>query len=557
MDLFVNPENSVTLDPENRNLFEAEVQSIVDDSVDQWNGQSSIALRKNVTSGVNQLELNEIYFSSDNIFGSGVIGLTMVNFNDTNGEISSADIILNNNFDFSTDPLSRNFLGNVITHELGHFVGLGHGQVVGSTMFYDLSLGQHKISEDDKSGIYSLYPSGDPGKGSLSGTIVGSKKLVQVFGAQVQAISVKTGKVMGASVSELDGKFKIDGLPTDDQYVLYTSPIKQMGLPSNYTKAKSDFCESSTKYRGSFFQSCGSSSEGFPQAVRLNSSSLDVGRITIRCGLDTPPDYMQNKNITPASFDLTENTSTGLGGSFVGFFSAAELLPPGTSDYFKLNFTQVDNWAIYSSKPIYLEVKVMNQAFYSAFKANVQISRVATAEVLQSIPYIQEPDGWVNLETIERMEINVSNPSDNEFEVKISPAVITTSFPQAAPGIQSFSKSELFPSYTDAQENLYFYLVTATIVQKNVDGTFTQIASKNDLLSDNTNCPDAMNTYALTNYSAKGTSSNSERKSGGGCGIVVDQGQGPGSGKGPGGFLVGLLLCFIIANVLSRYSKMA
>jgi hypothetical protein len=70
-------------------------------------------------------------------------------------------------------------------------------------------------------------------------------------------------------------------------------------------------------------------------------------------------------------------------------------------------------------------------------------------------------------------------------------------------------------------------------------------------------CTDAINTYALTNFSAKGISSNSDRKKVAGCGTVVDSNDGAGGGGGPGGFMVGLLLCFIISYALSRYSKMA
>jgi predicted Zn-dependent protease len=553
VDIFVNSQND-------QGLSEPLVQSIAESSIGEWNGQSRINLRKNTTTGKDQADLNELYFSSDSsIFnGSGVVGITLVGFNESNGEIASADILISDNYFFSTDPTAANYLGNVITHEAGHFLGLGHGQVAGSTMFYALSRGQNKISDDDKAGLYSLYPNGDTTKGVLSGTVVGGKGLALVFGAHVQAISVKTGKVMGASVSELNGKFKIDGLPQDDQYLIYTSPIKQLGLPANYANVRSDFCESSAKYRGSFFQACGSSSEGFPEAVRLNSASVDTGYITIRCGLDTPPEYIQNKSVS-SNFDINNYTGSGLGGSFVGFFSTSETQQSGVLDDFKINFSNVADWnAIYPNSNLYLELKVMNQAFYSALKANVSISvrrGLADVDVTPVTPkYSQGADGWVNIDTVMRVPISRSVPSDNDFEIKISPEIMDfTHYPSGIP----FSKSDLLPSYTDMQEGLYFYLVTATVVKDNGNGTFTQVASKNDLLSDNTMCTDAINTYALTNFSAKGISSNSDRKKVAGCGTVVDSNDGAGGGGGPGGFMVGLLLCFIISYALSRYSKMA
>lgn len=546
VDIFVNSDNGL-------GLSGPTVQSIAASSIAEWNGHSNVTLRKNVTTGKGQSEFNELYFSNDsNVFnGSGVVGVTQVGFREENGEILEADILINENFVFSTDPLDVSFLGNVITHEVGHFLGLGHGQVIGTTMFYALTRGQHEVADDDKAGLYSIYPTSDATKGTLSGTIIGSKNLSNVFGAHVQAISVKTGKVMGAGISEINGKFSIAGLSQNDQYLIYTSPIKQLGLPTNYASVRSDFCEASKKYRGSFFQSCGPSSEGFPQAVRLNSSAVDVGNITIRCGLDTPPEYIQNKSVTPAVFDLNSYTQSGLGGSFVGFFSASEMQHAGATDYFKIDFSDVDWTSVSNSTSLYLELKISNQTFYSPFKALVNIKRGAASYDVAP-DYVQEADGWLNIDTVERISINRALPSDNEFEIKISPE--SMEFPRFPSGIP-YTKGDLLPSYLDLQDSLYFYLVTATVVKDNGDGTFTQVASKNDQLTDNQLCPDAVNTYALTNYSAKGTSSSSDRKKGAGCG-TVDFNNG-GSSSGPGGFMVGLMFSFIISYALSRYSKMA
>ncbi|MBC7540393.1 MAG: matrixin family metalloprotease [Bacteriovorax sp.] len=575
VDIFVNTQND-------QGIAGSDVQTIATSSLREWNNLANITIRTNTTTGKNQDDLNELYFSKEpSIFnGTGVIGITLVGYSETSGEIVSADILISDNLifstfsRFSTDITSTYYLGNVITHEAGHFLGLGHGQVAGSTMFYALTRGQNKVDEDDKSGLYSIYPTGDTTKGALTGTIVGGKNLALVFGAHVQAISVKTGKVMGAAISELNGKFKIDGLPKDDQYLIYNSPLKQVGLPTTYANARSDFCESSSKYRGSFFQSCGSSSEGFPEAVRLNSSLVDTGNITIRCGLDTPPDYFQNKSISPSSFNINSNTNSGLGGSFVGFFTSSEIqqskIPlTDVKDSFLINFSNFQQWDSLSTLPLYVELKVTNQAFSSVFKALVNVKRqkndfsptyVQSADGSVNIDtfvsgsvqwdslnkYVLAPDGWVNVDSTVRIPISRLDPSDNNFEIKISPNFSNT--PSGIP------VTDLF---TDLQESMYFYLVTATIVRKNLNGTFTQVSSKNDLLSDNTMCPDAVNTYALTSFSAKGASSSSDRKAAG-CGTVIDTSNGAGgSGGGPGGFMVGILLCFIVSYALSRYSKMA
>ncbi len=120
---------------------------------------------------------------------------------------------------------------------------------------------------------------------------------------------------------------------------------------------------------------------------------------------------------------------------------------------------------------------------------------------------------------------------------------------------------DYFPSFSEFKDDLYFYLVMATIVKKNDDQSFTHVASRIDNLSDNSLCPDAINTYALTNYSVQKTSSSSstmtdsERKKVAGCGSV-EINDGGASGGGPMSLMVGLLMSFILYYGLSRYSKL-
>lgn len=546
VDIYVNSQNSQGLD-------EATVQAIASSSISQWNNVAKIFLRKNTTVNQGQQDFNELYFSTDATFfgGTGVIGITQVGFRESSGEILEADIVINDNFAFSSTSTDPSYLGNVVTHEAGHFLGLGHGQVVGSTMFYALSRGQHETNSDDKAGLHSLYPSGNLTMGALSGTIIGGKNLSPVYGAHVQAISVKSGKVIASSLSEANGSFRIDGLPQNDQYLLYTSPIKQLGLPSNYATVKSDFCDSSKKYRGSFFQSCGSNSEGFPQAIRLNNSLMEVGKITIRCGLDVPPEYFQTKGAIQAQFDLNSFSQNGLGGSFVGFFSDAEMASGTAQDKFRLNLSSITDWdTVSSATSLYVHLKIMNQSLYSPFKAGVSVSRSGVTSAVNP-QYNQEADGWLNIETDLYIPINRATSSDNDLSVSITPEDMRTSLPAGIP----YSRADYFPSLDEFGDPFYFYLAIADIVKGNGDGTYTQVSTRNDVLSDNRSCPDAINTYSLTNYSARGTSTESgDRKKGAACG-TVDMDNDPSGGSG--GFMVGLILSFIFSYALSRYSKLA
>jgi hypothetical protein len=551
IDIFVNSSNT-------QSFSTSTADSIVGDAIAQWNGKSRLTLRQYSTAATAQDNLNEVYFSTDpNLFGGGsmVVGVTQVYFKNNTGEIIEADILLNDNYGFSTNQLASNYLGNVITHEMGHLLGLGHSQVIGSTMFYSLSRGQNQLDPDDKAGIYSIYPNGDSTKASLTGKMIGGASLVSVYGAHVEAISLKTGKIAGSSISDVDGRFTIDGLDKNDQYYIYNSPVIQSaGLPSRFDNARNDFCTSSKKYRGSFFQGCSSSNEGYPQVISLNSTKVDVGNVTIRCGLDVPVNYISLKNDLTNTFDLQDGVLAGLGNSFIGYFSNQEMALNSVSDQFKmdLSFMSESDWlSLAPSGNLFVELKILNQSFYSTFKANIDVTRPQGSHYGVS-KYTQASDGWLNIESIIRVPIIRADPSDNVFSITVTPENMTsTKFPT---GLVSLStKDDYFPAAEKFEDSLKFYLVSASIVKDNGSGGYDFVNYKNKQWSDNTSCPDAANTYALTNYSATGIPSSSKKKSNGiGCGTVDLDG---GPGNGPGGFFIGLILSLILCTLASVITK--
>ena len=539
VDIYFNSQNSNGLD-------EASIQTIAFNSTSQWNGLSRISLRKNSTAGKNQAGLNEVYFSNDpSIFnGAGVLGVTQVSFKQDTGEILGANVLVNDTMSlFSLDSTSQNFLGNVFTHELGHLLGLGHGEVLGSTMFYVLSLGQYELAADDKAGIYSTYPNADVNKKTINGKMIGGSNLIPIFGTQVQAVSLKTGQVIAAGISDINGNFSIDGLPINDQYYLYSRALSTTGLPTNYTTLKSDFCESSKSYRGSFFQSCGASSAGFPQAISIINNDVNVGQVTVRCGLDVPPNYIQNKGSTTLPFILPMINGGHIGNTFVGYFSNQELAQnPIVPDQFKINLSSLSNadWSSISAGTLFLELKVLNQIFYSPYKNTVVIRRPSTT--LYPVAISPQSDGFLNLDIISRIPIDRANLSENDFTVIITPQTNIFNIAGYFPGYSSS------PAPTNFQDDLFFYLFTANIVTSSDGGvTFTPASSKNYSLSDNSSCPDAMNTYALTSYNSRGISSTNDRKSSLSCGSIEEIDK---DGNGPKGFLVGLLIAIVFSLIL-------
>jgi Matrixin len=109
---------------------------------------------------------NVVVFRDDTwAYGPQVLGLTTVVFAPDTGEIFGADMEINTK-DMEPiafrDPVDKgvyDFL-SVVTHEAGHFLGIGHSDSKGSTMFarYDKGeIHQRILSPDDVNAVCTIY----------------------------------------------------------------------------------------------------------------------------------------------------------------------------------------------------------------------------------------------------------------------------------------------------------------------------------------------------------------------------------------------------------------
>lgn len=201
--------------------------------------------------------INTLRFVGSNIT-AGVFAVTITTFDTTTGEITDADMELNDR-DFTWDTLGptgtagtpgRAIIENVVTHEIGHFVGLDHPMNAQSTLFYASSAGvisQASLERDDVALIISDYPHPtltNPSLGSVSGTITNSMSQ-GVFGAGVVLVDIATGKNVVGHVSEkmpvaADGSFTIKSVPPGN-YVAFALPIQTSQLGSYYAGAVTTF----------------------------------------------------------------------------------------------------------------------------------------------------------------------------------------------------------------------------------------------------------------------------------------------------------------------------
>jgi hypothetical protein len=159
--------------------------------------------------------------------GDWVAGHTAL-FYDETGWVLEGDIVVNDlPFELTRDPTQTNYaesgwatktlyLDDIVTHEVGHLLGLGHTGVSTSTMFAGAWAGQSTLGCDDVNGMHELYT---PGTG---GTVSGRIEIAGLGGAsglEVYAIGVDSRSVRAAAFTDAQGDYAITGLP-DDDYVL-------------------------------------------------------------------------------------------------------------------------------------------------------------------------------------------------------------------------------------------------------------------------------------------------------------------------------------------------
>jgi Matrixin len=130
----------------------------------QYNGnqgnQHLIVFRDN---GWGQSDAGTAAASMDPV-SAGTLGLTTVTFDPDTGEIYDADTEINGTVPLGVGasiPSGSYDLASIITHEMGHFLGLAHSAERGATMYALYSPGStsmRNLTADDQGGICSIYP---------------------------------------------------------------------------------------------------------------------------------------------------------------------------------------------------------------------------------------------------------------------------------------------------------------------------------------------------------------------------------------------------------------
>lgn len=169
--------------------------------------------------------------------GSGIVAITPISYNTSTGAITDADILFNGSqFTFSTDGTPGTFdVQDVITHEIGHFIGLDHSPQVSGTMWPYVSTTQwlhRSLTADEGAGAVAVATGANQTR--LTGTIRRSSGGSKVAGAVVSAVRVSDGRLMGMAVTNNNGIFTMRGMPAADYWV-HATPLEGGMTTSNLT----------------------------------------------------------------------------------------------------------------------------------------------------------------------------------------------------------------------------------------------------------------------------------------------------------------------------------
>lgn len=190
------------------------------------------------------------YFPS----GSGIVAITPISFDTGTGNILDADILFNGGqYTFSTDGTTGTFdVQDVLSHEIGHLIGLDHSPQISGTLWPYVSTAQwlhRSLTTDDRSGAIALAPSGTQSR--LTGTIKRSSDNSVVSSAIVSAISAADGRLIGMTATTSTGAFTMRGVPAGSYWV-HVTPLEGGMTSGNLTGNATVQTDFTAGFYGSF-----------------------------------------------------------------------------------------------------------------------------------------------------------------------------------------------------------------------------------------------------------------------------------------------------------------
>ncbi len=157
-----------------RTLRPEQVEHALDGALDAWSKlpEAKVMLALGVPRAGSdetsaQPKFNLVRFRKDWPHDAKMLAFTVLWVRPSTGEITGATIEVNeHDYRFSTDGANDHHAGDydlqaVLTHELGHLLGLGHSEEEAATMYSGTrprDISQRAPDADDRAGLAALYP---------------------------------------------------------------------------------------------------------------------------------------------------------------------------------------------------------------------------------------------------------------------------------------------------------------------------------------------------------------------------------------------------------------
>jgi hypothetical protein len=189
---------------------------------------------------------------------AGVFAVTITTFDTTTAKILDADMELNDR-DFTWDTLGptgtqgvvgRAMIENVVTHEIGHFIGLDHAANARASLYFQSGPGlinSVSLETDDVAPVIRDYASPDhtnPRLGSVAGLV--DNGTTGQFGVEVLLVDLAGGRNVVGGITEGTpgpftlGSFAIHSVPPGN-YALLCWPTNKTALGAYYQTAFTNF----------------------------------------------------------------------------------------------------------------------------------------------------------------------------------------------------------------------------------------------------------------------------------------------------------------------------
>ena len=176
---------SFFIDPDGSGLADGTVIDAAEAAFATWQNASrngiTFDFAGTTTTGSNGDDRRNVIHFRPFIGGRDTFAQSILTYDVETGELLDVDIELNDNFDFAPLPSGQNDpsdsrvdLRAVLTHEAGHLLGLDHENRFGEevVMYFSDTTGNtthRNLSNDDRSGVRTIYPTSDGGGDSGDG----------------------------------------------------------------------------------------------------------------------------------------------------------------------------------------------------------------------------------------------------------------------------------------------------------------------------------------------------------------------------------------------------